>query len=313
MEPKRILIAAIHYPIASGRYIARAFRRMGHDVKTIGPFTGLNIWGTSLPEGNEWMPNIWIHRDAYPDFVSTGFLELCDGNFIDDPEWVPDLIVSADSGYVFEHYNQTIPHVVYGVDNHVRDYHRGEVAYDHLFLAHGNGYRIGEKNVTHLPCAYDPDWHTITRQWEDREFQVGMMGVIYPQRNKLLIRLSEENKTLAGTGHIREAYRNMYNQIQVSICNSVNGDVAQRIFETAAMGCLILSDECHDFDVLGFQAWKHYIPYKTPQEAVQNVKEVLHDWEPEKVQAMRVRSMEWVKPHTWDSRCRELLRGMFNE
>ena len=29
-----ILITCIHYPIASGRYMARAFRRLGHDVRT---------------------------------------------------------------------------------------------------------------------------------------------------------------------------------------------------------------------------------------------------------------------------------------
>ena len=306
----KILIAAIHYPIASGRYIARAFRRLGHDVKTIGPFTGLNIWGSHVNEGMEWMPNIWVDRAAFPDFVSTGFMELCQDHFHLDQSWKPDLIISADSGYGFTWEDSAVPHVVYGVDNHVRDYHLG-VDYDHLFLAHSTGHRIGDDNVTHLPCGYDPEWHTVTTGWIDRPYDAAMIGVVYPPRYELLTALGETGIIIhAATGLIMQDYSEAYNNAKISVCKSVNGDMAQRIFETAAMGCLILSDECHDFAALGFEAWKHYIPYKTPQEAVQNVLEVLRNWDQDAIDKMLTRTMEWVKPHTWDARCRVILDTM---
>ena len=288
MKPKkRVLVACIHYPIASGRYIARALRRMGHEVRTVGPSTGRNIWGMKLPQGTEW--------EATPP----------------DLGWEPDLVITADSNFSLES-PYSCPHVVFGVDNHVRDYQLG-IDYNHLFLAHGNGYRIGEDNVTHLSCAYDPEWFTDDIRWQERSHQAGMIGVVYPERAALMSTLDGEFSTLTNTGLVMHDYRDAYNDIMVSVCKSVNGDMAQRIFETAAMGCLILSDECHDFEKLGFEAWKHYIPYETPQEAVQNVREVLRDWTDDAIMKLQARSIEWVEPHTWDARCRVIMDTVFNE
>ena len=69
----KILIACIHYPSASGRFIARAFRRLGHDVRTTGPSTGAGIWGIEVDP--RW---IWT-----PDFDPDG-------------AWKPELIITAE-------------------------------------------------------------------------------------------------------------------------------------------------------------------------------------------------------------------------
>ena len=49
----RVLIAAIHYPAASGRYLADAFRRGGHDVRTAGFMPG-TIWGIEYDPRWQW-------------------------------------------------------------------------------------------------------------------------------------------------------------------------------------------------------------------------------------------------------------------
>jgi len=118
-----VLIACLHYPVASGRYLARAFRRLGHEVKTVGPAMGRQVWGMEVDARHVWEP------DALNPLADT---------------WEPDLVLTSDSAYTTSFYDSppTIPHVLYGVDNHVRDYrelptetghHRSD--WDYKFLA----------------------------------------------------------------------------------------------------------------------------------------------------------------------------------
>ena len=294
-----VLIAAIHYPICSARYIARALRRMGHDVKTVGPYTGRDVWGLHLPEGNEWKPDYELPTQPYGGMS----YPFTDG-------WKPELMITADSALAIHNFGwNDVKHILYGVDNHVRDYRLG-VEYDHLFLAHSNGYRIGEPNVTWLPCAYDPEWHTITRPLDQRPYHAAMIGVVYEERAKIIEGIGQHLRVLAGTGIIMEDYRDAYNQALISVCRSIKGDLAQRVFETAAMGCIILSDRVPDMDKLGMVEGVHCVGYETAEEATAKALEIVNDWEPERVKAMIGASLEWVKPHTWDARCQTILEVM---
>jgi len=307
MNKKRILVAAIHYPIASGRYIARALRRMGHDVRTAGPAMGREVWGLTLEEGSEWVPDFPDGEDEY------GYHQTIPQG------WIPELVINADSGYTRELHsiNQLvwggdyIPHVVYGVDNHVRDYQHG-IDYDYLFLAHGNGMRIGEDNVIHLPCAYDPEWHVMTTPLAQRQWPATMVGMVYEDRAAIVEALGTKYRVLAGTGAIMERYRDLYNDALVSICRSIDGDMAQRIFETAAMGNIIISDYCHDFEALGFEEGVHFLGADEPKDYLAAMHEIM-TWPDEKVQAMSDAAREWVKPHTWDARCQVILDTVFGK
>jgi len=297
---RRILVAAIHYPIASGRYIARALRRMGNDVKTIGPYTGGHVWNMELPESSGWEPDY----ETVSDFDHPTRAEM---------KFVPELVITADSAFTLHgvRENMSCQHVAYGVDNHVRDYRVG-IDYDHLFLAHSNGYRIGENNVTWLPCAYDPELHYVETPWNKRPFHAAMIGVVYEERAVIINAMNTAGlRVLAGTGAILDAYRANYNQALISVCRSIKGDLAQRVFETAAMGCLILSDRVPDMDKLGMEDGVHYVGYDTAEEATAKAIEIVNDWEPERVKSMIDASLEWVRPHTWDARCQVILDTIF--
>ena len=90
----KILIAHIHYPISSGRYIARALERLGHDVKSVGPTTGPYVWGMRLPDTAVHLPDIEIKDVSIPTTVS---LEpVLDALGV----WQPDLIITSDSALV---------------------------------------------------------------------------------------------------------------------------------------------------------------------------------------------------------------------
>ena len=55
-----ILIVCIHYPVASGRYLLEAFKRLGHDARSVGPMTGTAIWGMEIDERYVWHPDYMI-------------------------------------------------------------------------------------------------------------------------------------------------------------------------------------------------------------------------------------------------------------
>lgn len=298
-----ILIAHIHYPISSGRYIARAFERLGHDVKSVGPTTGPFVWNMRLPDTTVHMPDIEIKDVSLPTTVALAPVLDALG------DWTPDLIITADSAFGLVG-DAPCPTALWGVDNHVRDYKFNE--WDYLFLAHKFGMRIGEDNVHWLPCCYDPELHVNTKPYTERMYHAVLLGVIYPERQILIDAIGTEFRILAGTGPVLQEYAEAHNQALVSVCHSAQGDVGQRIFESMAMGCIVLSDPCNDFEALGLEAGVHYLPYSTPDEAMQQLRELVQAPE-ERVQQLIAAGQEWVKGHTWDARAEEVLRVVFDE
>ena len=303
---KRILIAAIHYPVASGRYIARAFKRLGHDVRTVGPATGNQIWGMTVDERHVWTPDYF----AAPE-----------GRLLSPmTDWEPDLVVTADSAFrwvgapgnpvTFE-----CPHVVWGVDNHVRDYSLG-VKFDHYFLAHHDGPALpvddSRDDMTWLPCAYDPEYFTPSPiPMAEREYDVCMIGVVYQRRAEILNAMAAAGlKVFAGTGLLYEDYRDAYHNSRISLCVSAAGDVAQRVFETAAMGCAILTDECADFERLGLRYGFHIARFSDTQYAVNEAVDMCRG-KYSQLSHFAETAPEWATPHTWDARAQVVLDTVF--
>ena len=306
-----ILIVANHYAVCSARYASAAFERLGHTVKHVGPAMGRNIWGLTLPPEYVWEPT----EGWSLDIMGSHYANL-------------DLVVIMDSDPVLLDKANTFagPKIVWGVDNHVRDYRRDRI--DHYFLAHRNvsvmswdtrianrpivgGSIINDGDVqpsdmTHVPCRYDPTLHTPSAiPFEEREYDVCMIGYMYPQRRQVVNALKDAGfKVLAGCGLVYEAYRDAYHNARISLCLSHNGDVAQRVLETARMGNVVMTDNCADYPILkpdGF--W--LLDDTQPETVVQAVKDVLH--EPEHAQAMIERSKAWAEPYSWDNGARKVV------
>ena len=284
----KILIACIHYPSASGRFIARAFRRLGHDVRPTGPSTGAGIWGIEVDPRWIWTPDFDPAMDSWQ---------------LDGADWNPDLMITADSGYIFDWVpRKPTPHILWGVDNHVRDY-QGRI-YDAMFFAHNWGYRIGEPNTHWLPPAYDPETHVDFHR--ERDIPVGMMAVPYHSRQAMADRFAQMGLPLvAGVGMLWDDYRDWYNRVKVAVLKSVMGDLTQRFFECMAMGCAVLCDHPKDAEALGFRAYIDYLPYYDDDDAVEKARRLLENgrWV-----EFALRGQKTVRPHTWDARALELLR-----
>jgi hypothetical protein len=276
----KILLCAEHYAVASGRYMVNALKRMGHDVRSVGPNRGAQIWGMTLDEQYVWLAEL--------------------------PEkgWTPDLVIYADAHLDWRRFG-SCPHVVYGVDNHVRDYAQYEA--DHFFLAHGHGARMGEDNVTWLPCGYDPVLFTPSPlAWEQRFYDVAHIGVMYNARAELIYALSNRGWRLAyGTGAVYDQYAAIYQNARISLIKSAAGDVAQRVWETAAMGCLLVMDECADAEALGLVNGENCLIYGTTEGAISGITNALQH--PDDAQHIAAAGQAWAQPGTWDARLQVII------
>lgn len=314
----KILIACNHFPVASGRYMMDAFRRLGHEVRTVGEAMGVNIWGMTVEAKYEWKPDSDIPGA--------------------DVDW-PDLIVVMDSDtYVWAqvqlHWTDTDTKiVVYGVDNHARDYEH-EV-FDHYFLAHYHGptYPVDptRKDHTWLPCATDAKLFTPSPiPWHEREYDVCMVGVMYPRRIEAVNALKDAGlKVFAATGLLYDEYRAAYHNSRISLCVSAAGDVAQRIFETGGMGCAVLTDPLLDLEdpvtnrTLGLSG---FAVYSNPSEAVMLAKDMLATKveyfnlndatdpnEPSAGKHGAQRMLATCKSHTWEARAQVIVNWFERE
>lgn len=318
----KILIAANHYAVASGRYMMDAFRRSGHEVKTAGDAHGSLVWGMVVDPKYVWTPN-------------SAIMDV-------DPEW-PDLVVVMDTDMnvwnqveVWKGFNadtMTAPIVIFTVDNHVRDVE--SELFKHYFLAHYHGpcYPVDSTRTDHtwLPCATDTKLFTPSPiAWADREYDVCMVGVMYPRRIEVINALKDDGfKVFAATGLLYDEYRAAYHNSRISLCVSAAGDVAQRIFETGGMGCAILTDPLLDFaDEMTNKALHLFgrATYTTPKEAVNIARELLGH-QPQAFQidailpiesgALGEQAAQQMQknciPHTWESRAQVIVNWFERE
>lgn len=279
----KLLIMANHYPVASGRYAADALRRLGHDVRTTGPARGTQIWGLELAPQYIWQP------DTITD-------------------WKPDAVIVMDSdpAILDASLDYDAPVIVWGVDNHVRGYYRPWIK--RYFLAHrGVSMMDWHDTCIHLPCAYDPVHFTPSAiPYEQRAYDVALLGVMYLHRWETVTRLQDAGlRVLAGTGLVYDAYRNAHHNARIALCLSARGDVAQRVFEAAAMGCVVISDKCADFDIL-----KPEGIWTIDHNPVDEIRGILDD--PQTAMEMAARGQAWAKPHTWDARAQEVVTWLSN-
>lgn len=291
-----ILIVANHYAVCSARYAADAFKRLGHTVRHIGPAMGRDIWGLTLPERYVWEP---------------------DDNPLED-HWRPDLrvIMDSDPAILDRNLGYAEPTVVWGVDNHVRDYRRPY--FYHYFLAHRHvSVMDWREDMTWLPCCYDPVVHTPSSiPYFEREYDVCMIGVMYPQRWALVKRLRDAGlKVLAGMGLVYDGYVQAYHNSRIALCASSNGDLALRVFEGAAMGCCVLSDMVADLvheDTNTAMGLAGFCLYQDENELLAQALELAR--EPIGEQAAQ-RMQRSVQAHTWDARVQTIVdwKGKTND
>lgn len=281
MSPIKILVSCIHYPVASGRYIQRALLSLHHDVRTVGPSTGAEIWGMKVDAKYTWNP--------------------------EPPEegWIPDLVIHADSdpGLQPPEY-EGVPLVLWGVDNHAREYSFHK--WDQMFLAHSWAARMADTNAHWLPPCYDQWAHTD--QHGKRHIDAAMIGAMYPERQTIAEKIGALGLYLiTGSGALWEDFNLIYNCSKLAICKSSGGDLSQRVFENMAQGCCVLADYMPDLIRLGFVPYEDFWLFSGADEAASAARWLLESGEWARIAANGQRK---AQPHTWDNRAKQLLQVM---
>jgi hypothetical protein len=284
-----ILILANHYPVASGRYVRDALRRLGHTVYTDGPAMGTRVWGLTLPPWTEWTP------EPPPSDVEIGRVIVMDS----DPT-----ILDASQRYAWDGLSPVDEYfstIVWGVDNHVRDYRRPW--FDHYYLAHLHpSIMPWLPNMTHVPCGYDPVLFTPSPiPFEERRYDVAILGYMYPDRLRAVDELRGSGlKVIAGCGLVGESYVQAHHDSRVALCLPATNDVAMRVMECAAMGNLVMSPWLPDFQKLrprGLYLVRAGVPL------ADQVRDAM-------TQAEHIpEAQAWAANYTWDKLALQVLEG----
>ena len=300
----KVLLSCRHYPVAAGRYVYWALRRMGHEVVTVGPAEGAFLpWanGTNL-EPYEWKPDIPL---SPAPFGSQVFAPLSDAlNRLATP---PDLIIQMDAHFVMGG-KAPCPNVLWMIDNHLTPYGEYE-QFDRIFIAHSWGYGKDESHAEWLPCAHDPQHHFVIDENAPRPFDVAVVGVMYPQRQQMIEALRAAGlKVFAAQGAIYEQYNRIYNAAKVALVVSSKRDVAMRVFENMAQGCLVVADEAADMERCGFRYGEDYVSYANVSECVSGIKAALANDRARNEIIRNARAA--VAPHSWENRVKHILEAV---
>ncbi len=268
-----ILVIATHWRNSPARMVARGFSQLGHTVRSHGYYMD-----------GYWKPN----NDA-----------IC-------PGWA-DLIVETDQYSYFE--NTKTPHVLYAEDplcyNGEYYAYRDYIHLDHEFYADSRDCE-GRKNAHFLPCAYDLEYCKSALPYKDRVIPIAMYGQLDGGRQEVIDAIKTSGIHVA-TGYVDFGlFIDSMQNVKISLCHGrANGNVDQRIFESMAMGCAVLSDRKPDLEALGAEPGWHYAWYDNAFMASGLVKLMLEC--PDDVIAQIERARDWVKPHTWKARCQTIL------
>ena len=291
----KILQVYIHYPVCAGRYYTDAFKRLGHDVRHIGQDMYNKIWGINVNPQYNWKAD--GDQNQYWD------------------DWKPDLILLQDTaltGYRHPYYKDA-PMAVVTVDNHVKNTEQDGVAAYFLAHYHGQAQPIDPNRADHiwLPCARDAQWFTPSPlPWHLRAYDVCLVGYPYPRRQHLVNELRKAGlNVMTQLGALYDEYRALYWQSRISLCVSANQDVAQRIFETGALGCAVLTDPLLDLlDPATGQklALQSYAVYDNDQMCIEVAIELLR-LNPQMGQGAARTIAQTCQPHTWEARAKNIV------
>ena len=104
----KILIAAIHPPVSSARYMGWAFQRLGHEVLSVGPPIGGNVWNLKIDSKYNWIPDF----SAKVELIGHA-LDLSDSWVELEKLFRPDLVLTVDSHFTVRMGRNDIPHALF--------------------------------------------------------------------------------------------------------------------------------------------------------------------------------------------------------
>lgn len=281
----KLLLAATHHPVSSPRFMADAFKRIGVDVRHIGG----PVEHEHVPERYWWQPDAYYETAFWPD-------------------WTPDLVLYMDTAHKpWVSSYPDVPHAVYCTCNNVCNMTMDTM--QHYFVAAHDGpvWPVQGDNMTWLPNAYDPTLHTSSPiPYKEREYDVCCVGAIYPERRAILDAMQAAGlKVFVHDKLYFDEYVAAYHNSRIGLCYSPQSSAMFRIFETAAMGCVVLSNVIKDYEYLHPKGVAHFTDSIPKTDPITRAKVFIDH--PYLGEYFIKEALEWVKPHTWDNRAQQIV------
>jgi hypothetical protein len=230
-------------PHTTANYLARAFKALGHDIRTAGTMAVLQGFTTPY---RLWGPHTYPLADN-----ETLDIERLDG-------WKPDLVLWVESGQMgtrrmFDLVNWRCPTAAYFIDSHNPDklkwHKRAAGLFDYRFEAMLPW--VEELGATWLPLACDPEIHTPRTYSED--YDLAWVGgpwgehPMYEKRFHTLRLLSTKYKCAFKSGVYFEDMADVYGSAKIGWHMSVmGGDLDMRVFEILCSGRPLVCDTARE-------------------------------------------------------------------
>jgi hypothetical protein len=303
------------YPMSMARFFVAAMRRLGHEVTTVGPYSGDS--GAIPWPGNPHFPK-YVDRPSIPlPDLSSYPLAALKSSLEKDV----DAVFSFDAGFRLTGKLSDVPSVLYGTDPHALDYSRYIAEYDYFFCAQKR-LMFGDlpANAPWVPLAYDPIVHVATTKIDalHRPTDVCFIGVMgtgpgsdnaYASRWQAVHLLEGAVKTFSQQGLIFDECTAAYNDAKIAFNFSSSWDIPMRVFEGWGYGCCVVTNRLPHLEEVGFIDGETCVIFDTISELVPRVRKLLDsgDWE-RIAQRGHAKGIELIA--TYDTRITQMLTHM---
>lgn len=294
-EKMNIVISYLHYAItAAGEYLARAAKRKGLNVITVGPY-----FGTEMPYGTDGGMKVSKEYDNKPDIIVSK-TDSAPIWFIENKLDIPvDVWLDVDAGFCLDGTPKHGKHIRFLTDPHVlRNRYDSRPNYDITFCSQKRYMRGGE---VYLPYGYDKIWHSPMDV--EKTYDVALVGNIYNHRVELFNNL-KHLRTFFKVGIAKEDMRRIYNQAYIGLNWSTLDDMNARVFEIMACGICPVMNEVTDMK--GFLVPdEDYIKFDNQSDAIQKINYLLEH--KDKLEQIAKNAKDKMNGHSWDDRLQSIL------
>lgn len=302
----KLVLSNAWWPMCVGKYLLRAARRAGHEVRTIGPSSGdrIDVWEEPLSIAGEGVaPDICADATTTPERL----VEL-DRLALEAAEWC-DLWLDVDGGWFIYAPLPARRRVLVATDPHCaswcprNNYAEQRWFVSEVFVMQSAYARPGEG---WLPYAFDPEWFrpdaTVPRTGD-----VTNLGAPYPDRCGISDALAARGLRVLGPGRrcIGDAHRRELCSAPVAIVWPLSDDLPCRVFEALACERTVVSRVNPEIARLGLGG--AVVERHTVAEVIDTAALLAHLGGGSEACARRF--AELVKPHTWDARLAQLIEG----
>ena len=308
-----IAVSQYFYPCSVGKLFIRAFRRLGHNVIGIGPYTDKLPW--TEKDVSKYAEHPDVELEWKPQHHIGEALARCSVK--------PNLIVQVDAGFRLAGKAEGITNIVIATDPHAfpESYYQESFKNADLQYMMQDWYAKSLREVGYpirwLPYAFDPEYHFWNPNSPKDHIVTLITGLMYGGRIKAKQQLEVAlgmNGIFCDNGILFDEGCEIYNRGRIALNWSSRQDLPMRFWEGLAYRNVVLTDRAHDLALLeqsfGIREGTHYLGFDTVEELVEKARWVMDNPEQAEAIATAGYAKVWAGNHTYTARAEQILRDV---